>query len=112
MLAKLASVITWLNAVPGRKRGVAAALLGLAAALRALGHEHWAGAAETANLWVQTYLVPGADLAGGLMAIVGFLHAAVRRAAAADARVQKVEPVEPWSAPPPRSDPREDPGRQ
>lgn len=77
-LPTLTKAVLWLNAAPGRKRGVAAALLGAAAALRVLGHAEAAEGATTLNTWVQTYLTPGTDIVGSIIALAGLLHAAVR----------------------------------
>lgn len=71
---KINAFLTWFNAVPGRKRGVAAAVLAAAAALQALGHQEWASTITSANDWIQTALVPGMDVAGGIMALVGLIH--------------------------------------
>ena len=77
-MSQLMKVVTWLNAVPGRKRGVAAVLLGVAAALRTLGHTSLADSVAGANQIAQNYLVPGMDLGGFVMAVVGLWHAKVR----------------------------------
>lgn len=73
-LPVIARFTQWFNAVPGRKRGTAAALLAAAKALEVLGRQDWAAAITTANDWAQTALVPGMDVVGGLMAVVGLLH--------------------------------------
>lgn len=73
-MKSISAFIAWFNAVPGRKRGVAAAVLAAAAALQSLGHQEWASALTTTNDWIQTSLVPGMDVAGGVMALVGLLH--------------------------------------
>lgn len=71
MLEKIKAGIAWLNEVPGRKRGIAAALLGISAALRVLGHSQLADQLVNVNDFAQSYLVPGADLIGGIMAVWG-----------------------------------------
>jgi hypothetical protein len=71
---KLTAFVTWLNAVPGRKRGIGFALVGLAAAFQAAGKAQWAQGVTTANDWIQTQLVPGMDIVGGLIGVWGLIH--------------------------------------
>lgn len=78
-MEKITAAIAWLNAAPGRKRGVAAILLGISAAVRAFGHTEAAQAVEAFNEAVQMYVVPGMDIAGFLFAVVGILHAKSRK---------------------------------
>lgn len=74
-VGKIAAAIAWLNAVPGRKRGIAAVLLGSSAALRALGHAGIADSLTALDGVVQTYLIPGADVGGMVMAVWGVFAA-------------------------------------
>jgi hypothetical protein len=64
----------WLNAEPGRKRGIGAALLGIAAAADALGHTDVAEGVRAVNVAVQTVQVTTA-LSGVLMAGWGWIQA-------------------------------------
>lgn len=74
-MQKIQLWIEWLNAVPGRKRGIAAALLALSAILRVYGQAELAGTAEAANEVIQTYIVPGADVLGVILALVALVNA-------------------------------------
>ena len=65
--------VEWLNAYPGRKKGVAAILLGFGTSLRVLGLEPDAQALEGFNNIVQG-LSTSSDMAGVLMAVWGFVH--------------------------------------
>jgi hypothetical protein len=65
--------IEWLNAYPGRKRGVAAILLGFGTSLRVFGLEPDAQAIEGFNTIVQG-VSTSSDIAGVLMGIWGILH--------------------------------------
>lgn len=78
-MSKVKAVIDWLNAEPGRKRGIAAALLAGAAALRALGHSDLAHGFEQFNDIVQNIVVPGMDLGGFVTAIWGLGHSLARK---------------------------------
>ncbi len=75
MKQKFDAVVTWLNAVPGRKRGIAAALLGIAEVLRVYGHSDYAEITDAINGVIQGYVVPGCDMTGFIFAIVGLVHA-------------------------------------
>lgn len=64
----------WLNAEPGRKRGIGAVLLGLGAALNSLGHPQAAQGAELANEIIQG-LSATSSISGVVMAGWGWLQA-------------------------------------
>lgn len=70
-------VITWFTAVPGRKRGAAALILGVSASMRYLGHAAFSEHMDQAAQFIQD-LQPGMDIVGGLMLILGFGHAVKR----------------------------------
>lgn len=74
-VGKIRAVVEWLNAVPGRKRAIAAGLLGVAAILRTYGKTDLAAITEGANDVIQTYVVNGFDLVGFVMAVVGLVDA-------------------------------------
>jgi hypothetical protein len=71
---KIKAVVVWLNAAPGRKRGLSAILLGVAAALRGVGKLQVADTVDAINAWSQTYLVPNMEVVGALVGLWGYLH--------------------------------------
>lgn len=68
------AVKDWLNAEPGRKRGIAAALLGLAAAADALGKVEIAEGARAVNGIVQSIETTTA-ISGLILAAWGWIQA-------------------------------------
>src|ERR1051325_11212100 len=72
---KLAAVVAWLNAKPGRKRGVAAAFGAASVILRVYGHTSAADYFTYANDVIQNYVTPGCDLVAITLAFVGWIHA-------------------------------------
>jgi hypothetical protein len=78
-MERIEKAVEWLNAVPGRKRGLAAILLGASAAVRAFGHTEAAQSIEAINEVAQTYLVPGMDVVGFVFAVVGVWHSKARK---------------------------------
>jgi len=72
-MGKLRDVVEWLNAMPGRKRGVAALLLGIGTSLRVLGLEPYAQGIEGFNTLLQG-LTTMSDLAGLVVGAWALLH--------------------------------------
>lgn len=72
---KIRAVVTWLCAEPGRKRGLSAILLGVAAFLRGMGKTHVADTVDVVSVWLATYLAPNMDILGALVGLWGLLHA-------------------------------------
>lgn len=68
------AVKDWLNAEPGRKRGIGAALLGVAVVLEQLGHGQAAEGVRAANVVVQSIETTTA-LSGIVMTVWGWLQA-------------------------------------
>lgn len=73
----ITGAVVWLNAAPGRKRGVAAIFLGVGAAMHHMGWDDWAKHAESGAQLLQ-YVEPGVDFVGLIMAILGFGHTVIR----------------------------------
>lgn len=73
----ITGAFAWLNAAPGRKRGLAALLLGASAALKYLGHVALADHADHAAQVIEQ-IGPGLDIVGLIMMVIGFGHTVVR----------------------------------
>jgi len=73
VLKPILAGIKWLNALPGRKRGLAAILLGFGTSLRVLGLDHEGQAVEGFNTILQG-LSTSSDIAGAGMGFWALIH--------------------------------------
>jgi L-lactate permease len=74
---KIKAAVVWLNAEPGRKRGIGCVLFMIAAGLRYLNHLEAAQAFETIEHIVQQITVD-TEVTALLISLIGLLHAKKR----------------------------------